>query len=255
MNFRPSFKRIVDSVRKFSSKASDATNPASMWSTYNRYLSEKPVLTKSITSGIIAFVADIACQKVFPDDKKKGMDWKRTVKFTILNTLLVGPMLHYWYGFLVLKIPGTGSLSTVYRVALDQLVFAPFCIIPAFFSCSLLLEGTPELIPAKLHADWAPTMLANFSLWVPAQFINFRLVPPQFQVLFANLVGLFWNVYLSAATAKEVKSSSSSSGGVGATSVPSTDSIDSASDASPTDATSLEKEKKVSKAGDYSATK
>lgn len=243
MNFRFSFKRVVASVRNFSNKASEASNPASMWTTYNRLLVEKPVLTKSITSGVIAFVADIACQKVFPDDKKKDVDWKRTAKFTVLNTLLVGPLLHFWYGFLVMKIPGTSSLSTVYRVALDQLVFAPFCIIPAFFSCSLLLDGTPELIPAKLQADWATTMVANFSLWVPAQFINFRLVPPQFQVLFANLVGLFWNVYLSAATAKAIEPAAGDVGG-------DTESNSSASDDSPRPTTSLKKDAPK----DYSST-
>lgn len=177
-----------------------------MWATYNRYLTEKPVLTKSITSGVIAFVGDVACQKLFPQDKEdRKVDWNRTIKFTILGTALVGPLLHYWYGFLVTKIPGTSSLSTLYRVAFDQLVFAPFVILPAIFSASQLLNGTPEQIPEKLKADWFPTTVANFALWVPAQFINFKFVAPVYQVLFANVVGLFWNVYLSAATNKAIQ--------------------------------------------------
>jgi hypothetical protein len=32
---------------------------------------------------------------------------------------------------------------------------------------------------------------------VPAQLLNFRFVPGNLQVLFANVVGLFWNSYLS----------------------------------------------------------
>jgi len=160
-------------------------------------------LTKSITSGVIAFVGDVACQKLFPHDKEdRKVDWNRTIKFTILGTALVGPLLHYWYGFLVAKIPGTSALSTLSRVAFDQLVFAPFIILPAIFSASQVLNGTPELIPDKLKADWFPTTVANFALWVPAQFINFKFVAPVYQVLFANIVGLFWNVYLSAATNK-----------------------------------------------------
>jgi len=213
MHSRFSFNRAFSAVRNFSSKVSGEVKSSSLWVTYNRLLVEKPVATKAITSGVIAFVADIACQKAFKEEPKDGtkkstdIDWKRTAKFTIINLVLVGPLLHFWYGTLVAKIPGTGYLSAIYRVALDQFVFAPFCIIPAFFSFSLCLDGTPELIPEKLKADWATTMVANFSLWVPAQFINFKMVPAQYQVLFANTVGLVWNVYLSAATNKALPSS------------------------------------------------
>jgi protein Mpv17 len=209
MNFRSAFFRTVKSVRGFSNQVKEGAQSTSLWANYNRLLIEKPVLTKSITSGVIAFVADVACQKIMVT-KKEGesgsrevdIDWKRTAKFVIINTVLVGPLLHFWYGTLVAKIPGTSVISTVYRVACDQLIFAPFCIIPAFFSFAQILDGTPEQIPDKLRADWATTMVANFSLWVPAQLINFKLVPAPFQVLFANMVGLLWSVYLSDVTAK-----------------------------------------------------
>lgn len=29
------------------------------------------------------------------------------------------------------------------------------------------------------------------------QVLNFRCIQPQYQVLFSNLVGLFWNIYIS----------------------------------------------------------
>lgn len=206
MNFRFSFQRLSSAVRRFSSKATDEVQSNNLWVEYNRLLREKPLITKSITSGVIAFIADIACQKAMASDKESKIDWKRTAKFTTMNLVLVGPTLHYWYGFLMAKIPGTTTLSAVYRVACDQFLFAPFFIIPAIFSFSSLLDGTPEKIPERLKADWAPTLVANFALWVPAQFINFKLVPAQFQVLFANMVGLVWNVYLSAAVNKDVPS-------------------------------------------------
>ena len=37
----------------------------------------------------------------------------------------------------------------------------------------------------------------NWELWVPAQCLNFLLIPVPMQVLFANMVGLVWNTYLS----------------------------------------------------------
>ena len=126
-----------------------------------------------------------------------GFDWRRNMNFTILGVCLVAPMLHYWYGVLARRIPGVGLYSVAQRLFLDQAVFAPFVIIPSFFSCSLLLEGHSEAIVDKLRADWFSTVLTNFSVWLPCQVINFRYMPPELQVLFANAVGFFWNIYMS----------------------------------------------------------
>ena len=37
----------------------------------------------------------------------------------------------------------------------------------------------------------------NWMMWIPCQFLNFRFIAPQFQVLFANVVALVWNTFLS----------------------------------------------------------
>ena len=44
------------------------------------------------------------------------------------------------------------------------------------------LQGHPGIVVDKLQQDWKATVLANWKLWVPAQFINFRFVPLQLQV-------------------------------------------------------------------------
>ena len=40
-------------------------------------------------------------------------------------------------------------------------------------------------------------MVANWKLWVPFQFLNFRFVPPQLTVAAANVCAVVWNVILS----------------------------------------------------------
>ena len=65
------------------------------------------------------------------------------------------------------------------------------------------MEGRPEKIPSKLRSDWAGTVIAIWSLWIPAQYINFKYIPIQFQVLFSNSVGFIWNLYLSSVTYKK----------------------------------------------------
>ena len=69
----------------------------------------------------------------------------------------------------------------------------------------LFVEGHPHPL-AEVQAKWWPAVVANWKLWVPAQLINFGLVPLHFQVLFANGVAVAWNTYLSWATHREAPS-------------------------------------------------
>mmetsp|Transcript_26320 Transcript_26320/g.25166 ORF Transcript_26320/g.25166 Transcript_26320/m.25166 type:complete len:225 (+) Transcript_26320:132-806(+) len=171
-----------------------------VWAKYLVLLKEKPMLTKCVTSGVLSCIADIICQIQFPDPstekKKQGIDYWRVLKFTGIGTFFVGPTLHYWYGFLSLKFPGSTLLNTIQRLAVDQLIFAP-CFIPTFFAVILILDGKPELIFDKIKNEWLSTMKTNFAVWVPAMFINFKFVPPTLQVLFSNFIGFGWNIYLS----------------------------------------------------------
>lgn len=82
------------------------------------------------------------------------------------------------------------------RLALDQLGFAP-TFLPIFFTALLTLEGDVAKVPKKIEEEWWPAVKTNWVVWVPAQLLNFRFVPGNLQVLFSNVVGLFWNSYLS----------------------------------------------------------
>ncbi|DAZ98631.1 TPA: hypothetical protein N0F65_000826 [Lagenidium giganteum] len=164
------------------------------WAQYSIWLETKPLTTKIVTGSVIAAVGDVNCQLFLEGDKP--FDYKRAAIFTFLGGVLVSPILHVWYGFLGTTVPGVTGLALGKRLVLDQLVFAP-TFLPVFFSSLLALEGTPDKIPEKLADDWWPAVKTNWAVWVPAQLINFRFVTGSLQVLFANVVGLFWNSYLS----------------------------------------------------------
>ena len=201
------FRRgLLRSVRGFGKPFSTDSKSArsSPWEAYNDALEKSPLVTKSITTAVLSLVADVICQKAFPNkassqgggkggegSREVGLDLQRVGKFTLLGLVLVGPSLHRWYGFL-----NSFSKNSLVKLALDQLLFAPV-FVATFLSSALLLDGKSNEIRPKLERDLAPTVVANCSLWVPAQLVNFNFVPAKFQVLFSNCVGVLWNIYLS----------------------------------------------------------
>ena len=66
-------------------------------------------------------------------------------------------------------------------------------------------QGKPEAIIPNLKQNVWSAMLVNWKLWPAANFVNFKFVPVQLQVLFANFVALIWNTYLSWATSRDVE--------------------------------------------------
>jgi hypothetical protein len=183
-----------------------------------RALEKYPVTTKCITSGVLACGSDFLCQKIDKaysitskeeeKNNEKPYDWERTARFSFLGTFYMAPILHVWYGFLMRSFAGTSALVTVKRVALDQLVFAPIYL-SGLFSVNMALEGQSDKIEAKLRADLFNTIKANFSVWVPVMAIGFKFIPANLQVQYSNVVGFFWNIYLSFSLAKEVEEGTS----------------------------------------------
>jgi protein Mpv17 len=59
-------------------------------------------------------------------------------------------------------------------------------------------EKGVQLVKSKI---WE-TMKTNWLIWPAATTINFWFMPLKYQVLFANFIGLFWNIILSYITYK-----------------------------------------------------
>ena len=60
------------------------------------------------------------------------------------------------------------------------------------------MEGEqPSKLPERLKENVPPIVMANWALWIPAQGVNFYLLPVKYHLLFSNFVALAWNAYLS----------------------------------------------------------
>ncbi len=70
-----------------------------------------------------------------------------------------------------------------------------------FYSIIPLIQGKTvgDSIEEIRNKSWQ-TMLMNWKVWPLVQLINFTLVPIKLQVLWVNMFGLIFNVYLSYMT-------------------------------------------------------
>lgn len=89
------------------------------------------------------------------------------------------------------------------RVAVDQLVFAPFGL-SCFFTFMTVAEGGGRKeVVRKFQDIYVPTLRANYILWPAVQIINFRIMPLQFQIPFVSTIGIAWTAYLSLTNSTE----------------------------------------------------
>lgn len=59
-------------------------------------------------------------------------------------------------------------------MALDQFAWAPVFIASMIALITALDGGGVPAVEQALRRDWASSITANWQLWVPAQFLNFR---------------------------------------------------------------------------------
>lgn len=106
-----------------------------------------------------------------------------------------GPVATTWFGFLARRVTlKNRHVETLARVACDQTLFAPV-MIGVFLGSMAKMEGADP--KERLEKAWWPTLQTNWMLWPFVQVINFTFLPLQYRLLFANIVSIGWNSYLS----------------------------------------------------------
>lgn len=110
---------------------------------YSHWVDTKPLLTKSLTAGIVAALADIATQAVVLKMPKVSI--QRVVAFLLTGTFFVGPYLHVWYTLLdkICASQQSHKLRTLLKMGLDQSIGVSI-FFPMYFT-------TYEVATALVH--------------------------------------------------------------------------------------------------------
>lgn len=157
-------------------------------------LDTSPLLTKALTSAVLAALGDSLAQ--LSAGGEKGLSTSRLVRFAAVNAVLVGPVFHFWYGWLDSAFAQAGVGGALLRIVPDQLVFSPAFLF-VFLCCIRSLSSSPLSLqppPAKL---WWKANCANWFVLPVTQFLNFWLVPVQLQVLFSNVIAVGMSAIMS----------------------------------------------------------
>ncbi|KAI5818555.1 hypothetical protein BZA77DRAFT_386160 [Pyronema omphalodes] len=169
---------------------------ASIFRAYQRQIANHPFRTGAITSGFLFGMGDVIAQQGI---EKKGIhhhNFAATARMAAYGSCVFGPAAVGWYKVLekYIVIKNRPNIEMISRVAADQLIFAPIGI-AVFFASMATMEGIDP--QEKLAESWWVALRANWNVWPAVQLVNFRFVPLEMRVLFANVISVGWNSYLS----------------------------------------------------------
>lgn len=168
-----------------------------LWRAYLHLLNTHPIKVQGITTGALICVGDVLAQQFVEKKGLHGHDYARTIRQGIFGVVFVGPVMISWYRVLDRLYPGTGKLVPLYKVATDQVIFAPF-IITCFMSFVAFGRGkTATEVKDQLSADFIPTLLTAYKIYPALQIFNFYITPLNLRPVVVNVVSIFWNTYLS----------------------------------------------------------
>ncbi|XP_029018187.1 peroxisomal membrane protein 2 [Betta splendens] len=167
-------------------------------------LKRYPILTKSITSGILTALGNLLSQILEARKKRQSgastsdIDTAGAIRYGIYGLCITGPVSHFFYQLMEVWMPTTDPYCIVKRLLLDRLFFAPGFLLLFYFVMNVLEAKGWDDFEKKMKRSYWTALKMNWKVWTPFQFINVNFVPVQFRVLFANVIALFWYAYLAS---------------------------------------------------------
>jgi hypothetical protein len=101
---------------------------------------------------------------------------------------------------------------------LNQFAMIPAAFYPFYFGWTGFVRGfTAEETMGAMREKYKPRLLMqNWAFWLPAQGVQFAMVPPSYHILYVSAMGLVWNTILSLTTLGKVEDTKCDGGGGGA---------------------------------------
>lgn len=157
------------------------------------YLKGRPLLANCITYGALYMGAEFSQQtllrKVLPE-KKQDYDMALVGRYGVLGSTVFPTILYYWYKALDARLIGTSPQIVVAKALIDQAFSSPI-ILGVFFTGMSAMEGRADWFK-ELKEKFVKSYTFSCCFWLPAQCLNFFLVPNAFRVVYTGCASFFW---------------------------------------------------------------
>lgn len=196
-----------------------------LFAAYEQALDRRPVLTKAATSGILYGAGDAIAQAITAanepqaappatpapadaaaarDEQPFFLDGPRMLRAVAFGGIFYAPLAHIHYEFLerlvVRKWRTSKRLIPFTKMFIEQFVYWSYFSNAYYHVVLGALQGfTPQQCYDRVVETLWDTLKAQWAFWIPAQLINFRMVPVRHQLNFVLVVSLAWTTFLSLA--------------------------------------------------------
>jgi protein Mpv17 len=202
-------------LKKGSQHASSTANSASRWLLpaqaqawvepfmrpfygYAAMQKRSPLLTQLESSLVIYFLGDLSAQYVSnrgnPDASYEA---DRGLKALVIGGLSSIPS-YKWFMFLGTHFNyASHTLSLAVKIVINQSVFTPL-FNTYFFGMQALLSGATFAQAKQRVIDTVPRSWKNsWKVWPIVTAFSFTYIPPQYRNIFAGVIAIGWQTYLS----------------------------------------------------------
>ncbi|KAH8355110.1 hypothetical protein KR093_005797, partial [Drosophila rubida] len=154
---------------------------------------------EGLNVAIIMGAGDVIAQLAIEKKSYKDYNAGRTARFAGIGLCFAGPVLRKWYSTLdELVAKDQPAWQRVFKkVSIDQTCFSPLFTLSLSYLVPFVNGQAHKEIVERIRESYFRIMARGYMLWPMAQLINFSLIPLYLQVVFAQLIGLLWNCYLS----------------------------------------------------------
>lgn len=163
---------------------------------YDEALVARPLLTKSVSSGILVSASDACTQALGPST----YDPSRTAVIGVgYGALWFAPVMHGVTTMWARVLPSTALPTVAFKTGVDMAVAFPINISACIGIQALSRDASADVVGAVRTNLW-PALQAGWSVWpfITASIYS-GVVPLRYRVLAMNTCSFAWNVWLVSA--------------------------------------------------------